>query len=407
MVSALHWPPVAYDLLMRVLMVSSLWPPAVLGGAEQYAAALADRLDGAGHTVGVVTGVALDAPEVVARIPSWGYPMTEYASQPAPRRLVFHAGDLIRPDAARILDRAIRTFRPDVVHSHAVQGMGATALTRPGHAGVGHVHTLHDYWLLCQRTSLVQRDGTACTTRCASCRFVAGVRDVALRRHPPDVLLAVSDAVARIHGDALAWTRGRTRVVHNPVTEFEGPVRHTSAPGRVTFGFVGQVSRAKGVLTLVEAVRRAGLPEARLVVGGRGPELDAVVASAAGLPVEVRGWLDPAALEALYAEIDCLVVPSEWADPAPLVVNEARARGIPVIGARAGGIPELIAPECVPLLFPPGDGAALAERLRTFAADPAPYTPAPAVAPVGWADHLTAVLGAYRDAAATTERDVG
>jgi glycogen(starch) synthase len=403
-VSALHWPPVAYGLPMRVLMVSSLWPPAVLGGAEQYAAALAARLREAGHEVGVVTGAEVDDPHVVARIPSWGYPMTEYASQPAARRLVFHAGDLVRPDAARILDGAIAEFRPDVVHSHVVQGMGATALTRPAHDGVGHVHTLHDYWLLCQRTSLVQRDGTTCTTRCASCRLVSGIRDAAVRRHPPEVVLAVSQAIARVHGDALGWIRGRTRVVYNPVEEFTGPVRPAPQPGRVTFGFVGQVSRTKGVLTLVEAVGAAGLPDARLVVGGRGPDLDAV--AGAGRPVEARGWLDRDALEALYAEIDCLVVPSEWQDPAPLVVNEARARGIPVIGARAGGIPELIAPECAPLLFPPGDVAALTASLRSFAADPGPFVPAPAVAPAGWADHLAAVIAAYEEAAGATERGI-
>jgi glycosyltransferase involved in cell wall biosynthesis len=175
--------------------------------------------------------------------------------------------------------------------------------------------------------------------------------------------------------------------------------------GAVTFGFVGQVSRTKGVLTLVDAVRAAGIPGARLVVGGRGPEADAV--AAAGPPVEARGWLDADALEAWYAEIDCLVVPSEWEDPAPLVLNEARARGIPVIGSRTGGIPELVAPECGPLLFPAGDAVALADRLRTFAADPARFVPPPAVAPAGWDDHLAAVLGAYADAGRATERDLG
>ena len=390
---------------MRILMVSSLWPPAVLGGAERYAAALADRLRAAGHDVGVVTSVDGPDEHVLARIPSWGYPMTEYASQPPARRAVFHAGDLIRPDTGRALDRAIRDFRPDVVHSHVVQGMGATALTRPGHDGVAHVHTLHDYWLLCQRTSLVQRDGTACLTRCASCRAVSGVRDAAIHRHPPEVVIAVSQAIARIHADALPWVRGRVRVVHNPVTEFTGPPRRRPTPGAVTFGFVGQVSRTKGVLTLVDAMRGAGIPDARLVVGGRGPELEMVTAT--GPPVEARGWLDAAALEDLYAEIDCLVVPSEWEDPAPLVVNEARPRGIPVIGARIGGIPELVAPQCEALLFPSGDPAALADRLRRFAADPDPFVPVPAAAPADWPEHLAAVLGAYADAAGATERGVG
>ena len=117
---------------------------------------------------------------------------------------------------------------------------------------------------------------------------------------------------------------------------------------------------------------------------------------AAGPPVVAAGWVDAARKEALLDDLDCLVVPSEWKDPAPVVVNEARGRGIPVIGASIGGIPELIAPECRDLLFPPGDGAALTERLHAFAADPARFRPQPEAAPVDWAGHLDGVLERVR-----------
>jgi len=384
---------------MRILMVSSLWPPAVLGGAERYAAALADHLRERGHAVGVVTA-GTDGAEVVARIGSWGYPMTTYASQPPARRALFHAGDIVRPDAARGLDDAVRRFRPDVVHTHVVQGMSATAMTRAAHHRIGHVHTLHDYWLLCQRTSLVRRDGEACTTRCSSCRMITGLRNVAIARRPPEVVLAVSNAIAKVHTDALDWTRDRTRVLYNPVESFVGPARRPPVPGSVTFGFVGQVSRTKGIETLVRAFTAAAIPGARLVVGGRGPDLDIV----GGAGVEARGWLDAAGLDALYAEIDCLVVPSEWQDPAPLVLNEARARGIAVIGAAIGGIPELVAPECAPLLFTARDRSALTGRLQTFAGDPTAFVPAPATAPIDWDDHLDVILAAYDEARTATER---
>jgi glycosyltransferase involved in cell wall biosynthesis len=99
------------------------------------------------------------------------------------------------------------------------------------------------------------------------------------------------------------------------------------------------------------------------------------------------------------------VVPSEWQDPAPLVVNEARARGITVIGARAGGIPELVAPASEALLFTSGDAGELAERLRTFAAEPSRFEAPPEAAPLDWAGHLAGVTRAYAEArAAATER---
>ena len=183
---------------MRVLMVSSLWPPEVLGGAEQHAASLSERLRAAGHTVGVVT-LGVEGEDVVATVAPRPYPLSTFASQPAHRRARFHLTDVIRTDTRAALARACAEFRPDVVHSHVVQGMGTTSLTEPGVLGVPHVHTLHDYWLLCQRNSMVRRDGTACTEQCRSCRAIGAVRERRIERHPPEVVIAVSEAVARPH----------------------------------------------------------------------------------------------------------------------------------------------------------------------------------------------------------------
>jgi glycosyltransferase involved in cell wall biosynthesis len=382
---------------VRVLLLSSLWPPNVLGGAELHAAALADRLVAAGHDVGVVTYGSPGA-RVIAQVPAKPYPLQEFASQPGTKRAVMHLRDVWNPETGRILDEAIRTFRPDVVHSHTVQGMSAVALARPGRLGIPHVHTCHDYWLLCQRTAMVQRDGTACDTPCRGCATITAVRDRQVRGHAPDVVLAVSQAVATEHG-RVPWAVDRTRVLYNPVepAPVPRPERTRTAEGPV-FWYLGQLAPHKGVATLLDAFARAAIPGARLLLGGRGPLADA--AAAAGGGVEALGWLDGPAKERLLADLDCLVVPSEWQDPAPIVLNEARARGITVIGTRMGGIPELIAPESAPLLVGPRDPDALVASLTAFAADPDRYRAAPALAPLDWAGHLEELLAAYRDAGA-------
>jgi Glycosyltransferase len=378
---------------MRVLMVSSLWPPEVLGGAELYASALAERLQADGHVVGAVT-LGVGGEDVVAQVPSWPYRMQDFGSQPASRRALFHAADLARPDTGRILDRAFEEFRPDVVHSHVVQGMSARVLTRPARRGIGHVHTLHDYWLLCQRNSMVKRDDTACATRCSSCRVISATRSRQIASRAPDVMVAVSEAIARPHLAELPWMRGRTRVIYNPVEEAQPRAsRREGAP--LTFGFVGRLGADKGVITLLRAYQRAALGDARLVIAGRGAEA-ATVEAAAG--VEFRGWVSGAEKAALLDEIDCLIVPSQWADPAPLVVNEARSRGLAVIGSTAGGIPELVAPECEPLLVTPADVDALAAAMERFAHAPAEFRPTPEARPLDWPGHLLAITTAYSDA---------
>jgi glycosyltransferase involved in cell wall biosynthesis len=380
---------------MRVLMVSNLWPPEVVGGAEQYAARLADRLVDAGYEVHVLTLGAEGRPGVSTVAP-WPYPIRTAPSQPAARRLLFHAVDLYNPRAKRALDAVLDEIRPDVVHTHVVQGLSTIALTRPSRRGIAHVHTLHDYWLLCQRNSMVQRDGTVCETRCRSCVAISRLRDEAVRRSPPGVVLAVSQAIAREH-EQLAWVASRMRVQYNPVEVVPSDrtvPRGDTSP--LTFGFLGRLGIDKGMRTLLEAFAHRPPADSRLVVAGRGPLEHEV--QAAGPPVVAAGWVDADRKVALLDDLDCLVVPSEWKDPAPVVVNEARGRGIPVIGAAIGGIPELVAPECRDLLFPSGDTAALVDRLHAFAAEPARFRPRPEAAPVDWAGHLAGVTNAYADA---------
>jgi glycosyltransferase involved in cell wall biosynthesis len=383
---------------MRILMVSNLWPPEVVGGAEQYASALAGRLRAAGHEVQVVT-LGVEGPDVVATVKPWPYPIQETPTQPARRRLLFHVVDVYNPRARRTLDAVLDDVRPDVVHTNAVQGLSSVALTRPAQRGVAHVHTLHDYWLLCQRNSMVHRDGRTCEPRCRSCVGISWIRNEAIRRSPPGVVLAVSKAIASEH-EQLAWVAPRLQVLYNPVEIVRGDRATPPGDGRpLTFGYLGRLGLDKGVSTMLDAFSRAGLPDARLVVAGRGP-LESEV-RAAGPSVIAAGWVDPVRKERLLDDLDCLVVPSQWKDPAPVVVNEARGRGIPVIGAAIGGIPELIAPECRPLLFPPADAAQLADRMTAFARAPARYRPVPEAAPIDWPGHLGAVLAAYGRAGAS------
>ena len=389
---------------MRVLMVSSLWPPEILGGAEQYAAALSDALRARGHSVAVVT-LGVDGDDVVGQVSSWPYPMRDYEQQSSLRRAMFHAADVVRVGTGSVFDQVLTEFRPDVVHSHVVQGMSATALTRPGVRGIAHVHTLHDYWLLCQRDSLVRRDGTACERRCTSCRAISGLRNLQISRHPPDVVVGVSKAIAERHTGEIPWMRDRTRVIYNPVADPRPrPLRPPGAP--ITFGYFGRLGADKGILTLLAAYERVRADGTRLVVAGQGAEADAV-RSATG--VDYRGWVSGPEKERLFDELDCLVVPSEWADPAPLVVNEARSRGVPVIGSRAGGIPELIAPECAPLVVAPGDERALAGAMTQVRGVSSRLHPVAGRAP----DRLGRTPGRHRGhvsrrattAMATTERD--
>ena len=374
-------------------MLSSLWPPAVLGGAELYAHELGERLAADGVTVGAVTlGVAGDG--VVASVRPWPYRLDEFAGKPVWQRAAYHIGDVYRPDAAHVLRRSIERFRPDVVHSHAVEGLSSSVLAVPTRLGVPHVHTLHDYWLLCQRATMVRRDGESCERRCLSCVAFSSVRAAVARRGFPHVVIAPSEAIAREH-TAFGAAADRIRVVLHPVEA--PPIPRTPSTDRpTTFGYIGGLTEIKGVRTLVRAFGRMSPAGAALRVAGSGP-LEHELRAAASGDVRFLGWLDQAARERFFGDIDCLVVPSEWREPAPLVINEAKARGVPVIGADIGGIPELVPASCRELLFPSGSETALTNALERFLARPHDFPVEPPSR--GWDEHLVEIRAAYADAA--------
>ena len=93
-------------------------------------------------------------------------------------------------------------------------------------------------------------------------------------------------------------------------------------------------------------------------------------ALAAGLPVQFMGAFDRERTADVYAQIDVLVVPSLWLENSPLVIHEAFMAGIPVVGARIGGIAGLVDDGRTGVLYEPTSAGELAGVLRQLIADP-------------------------------------
>jgi glycosyltransferase involved in cell wall biosynthesis len=292
--------------------------------------------------------------------------------------------------------KAIKQFDPDIVHSHAVAGLSTAAVTTTGNRAA-HVHHLHDYWLICRRATTKLPTGEPCRDR--SCELLAAARDRIVRRRPPELLFSGSQACLDAHA-SYPWAADRLRLVPYTIgVELEGRPAPRPARGPLTFGYIGQLTPQKGIEELLAAFRDLSGND-RLLVAGDGV-LSADVRSA-GPNVSALGWVAGADKERFLAEIDCLVVPSNWPETGPLVVLEARARGLPVIGSRIGGIAEKVGTRCEELLFVPGDAQGLRASVRRFAGDPERYLLAPGDAPdrigMTWPDHAAFVDALYREA---------
>ncbi|MEW6406498.1 MAG: glycosyltransferase [Chloroflexota bacterium] len=148
--------------------------------------------------------------------------------------------------------------------------------------------------------------------------------------------------------------------------------------GRLLVGFLGRFGRAKGIDLLVQATQRLprDLPLEVHIHGVVQGEEEAscrleVLELAKGDP-RIR-ILDPLPADEVLrnvAQWDVLAIPSRVQEMRPQVILEAFSVGVPVIGSKCGGIPDLVKHECDGLLVAPDSVDDLANALWRLYSEP-------------------------------------
>jgi glycosyltransferase involved in cell wall biosynthesis len=163
------------------------------------------------------------------------------------------------------------------------------------------------------------------------------------------------------------------------------------------FGYIGKLSRAKGIVMLLEATRHLSRDDWRLRIAGTGP--DEVVGDLKRRFQDPRiEWLGFTDSDAFYVSIDVTVVPSIWRDPLPYVVIESFAAGKAVICSSSGGLPELASLGKRVETYPATDLRALVEALEQALSDKDTWRAGGFKTPASRASFFEAtVTGRYRD----------
>lgn len=118
--------------------------------------------------------------------------------------------------------------------------------------------------------------------------------------------------------------------------------------------YFGRFSKEKGIGTLIEVCKE--LPDVQFIFAGTGPLENEIN----GIPnIKNVGFQSGKVLETLIREARFSVYPSEWYENCPFSVMESQMYGTPVIGARIGGIPELIKDKETGELFESGNAEML------------------------------------------------
>jgi len=246
-------------------------------------------------------------------------------------------------------------FKPEVVHLNNIHTQLSPVIAEIAHQhGIKVVWTLHDYKLLCPRYDCLQNGRKVCeecindrrkvlkhscmkNSRIAS--VIAYYESKKWQRKRLEDATDVFICPSRFMAEKMAaggFDKNKLRPLCNFI-DTEKCKRNTEDKSDY-YCFIGRLSIEKGVKTLIEAAN--DLPYKLVMIGG-GP-LENNLKVLAKPNVEFVGFKQWDEIKELVGKAKFSVIPSEWYENNPLSVIEAQCLGTPVLGARIGGIPELI-----------------------------------------------------------------
>lgn len=402
---------------MRILLVNKYFYRK--GGAETYFFALAEGLRALGHDV------AFFSMQHPNNEPSyWSkYFVSEkdYVGDISAFKKVQEASTLIYSfEAKRKFEALLEEFKPDVIHMNNVHRQLTLSILDAPYLKRHHVpvvYTAHDYILLCPAYTMVNGGGAVCDA-CLDRHFMHAVSSVCVKGSRAKSALAAMEAeFLKLHHSydkidlIIAPSRfmknkldeggfaGKTIAMQNFLTDSQMAMgarvanmhkfEDAQAGARPYFLFFGRLSKEKGILTLVKAfLQAAGLGKSAgsetgagaghnevlpdtwdLRIVGDGPEREAIeqlIASAgpqAVSRIHLLGYKNGEDLQREVGNARFTVLSSEWRENMPYSGLESLAAQTPIIGARIGGIPELVEEGRTGFTFESGNAADLRDVL--------------------------------------------
>jgi glycosyltransferase involved in cell wall biosynthesis len=410
---------------MRVLEIPFCFAPDPVGGTEIYVGNLARDLQSVGVEVLIVAPGKSSQTYEIDGLRVRRFATAENVIDVAE---LYGEGDpLAAAEFAKIVDEE----KPDLVHVHAFTRAVSLLLIKACKLrGIPVIFTFHTPTVTCQRGTLmlwgeIACDGKLHRARCGGCTL----QGLGLQRDFAKVLGYLPPHFGRWIGrrglQGGVWTALRTSalielrhaafremalevdhfvavcdwvrdvIVENGVSSTKVSIsRHgidwkpqqTCAPSlswihdlpsaEVRFAFVGRFDPTKGLHVVIEAI---GLvPQLKIALDVYGIAQDAAGVAykdrmerlAGSDPrISFRGAIAPMEVVERLRQYDFLLVPSQWLETGPLVVLEAFAAGIPVIGWGLGGTAELVQDGVNGLLIEPNLTNRWAETICRVAGD--------------------------------------
>ena len=267
-------------------------------------------------------------------------------------------------EAAKKIEQLIQDEKPDLAHIHLLWGQITPSIfpiLKKYHIPI--LFTVHDYRIVCPAYTFRNGKGQICEEcqgkyfyKCFTNSCCKGSKLMSMVMaaeqyfrnkffNPAqfiDGFIYVSNFAKNIQEKYMPAVKSTPNII---LYNFSTSIiqKGKSTPKDKYFLFFGRLSYEKGLKTLLTAFK--DIPECKLKVVGTGPkeeELKQFVLKTNMQNVDFLGYKQGKELSDLVYNEYFVVVPSEWYENNPMTIIEAYSVGTPVIGAKIGGIPEIV-----------------------------------------------------------------
>jgi glycosyltransferase involved in cell wall biosynthesis len=375
---------------MRICLITDTYSPYFDGGAGLYVEDLARELSQIGDHVTVVTttefrGIRTFSFQQQNVSPNLSvfrmYPLNLYHKTAHNKhhlsvKPVWYLLDIWNIHSYLAFARLAQKEHWDVVHTHNLGSLSFSIISAIKKYKLPWVHSIHDYAFLCPRSTLYRSSNQICLNPPLPCSIFRLTKKIFWRS--PDLALAPSKFALDLLSEYGFLDNCKKLILpygipfaHRQSDEMPR-YRHAKRIGHgsdLKLLFIGRIDVFKGVEWLLRVFSDAPVPGVQLHIAGSGPQAARLRDKYQSPQVIFHGFVEGAQKHDLFRACDALIIPSMWYDNSPIVIYEAFSHGMPVLGSRIGGIPELVRDGETGNLFEPGDDQELIRAIRILASN--------------------------------------
>lgn len=341
---------------MKILMINKFLYPN--GGSETYIFKLGEYLIKKGHEVQYF-GMEHEGRCVGNRVNVYTSDMDFHGGSKL-AKLTYPLKTIYSSEARTQLRKVLDDFQPDVCHLNnfnyqLTPSMILEIVKWRKEAGkqCKIVFTAHDYQLICPNHMMNNPNTNQNCEKCLGGKFTNCMKGKCIHGS------AAKSAIGMLEAYFWKWNGAykyidtmiccseflKTKMDSNPLFakktialhNFVERVEWKQTEKKKYVLYFGRFSTEKGIATLIQVCKE--LPDVQFIFAGTGP-LEETINGISN--IKNVGFQKGTALKDLICEAQFSIYPSEWYENCPFSVMESQMYGTPVLGARIGGIPELI-----------------------------------------------------------------